>query len=279
MPTVDRSRTFARRCARRWRRSSREEVADYEFKAPEGTVPLSGLFDGHEDLMVVHNMGSSCPGCTLWADGYNGVHHHVVTRTGFVVSSPEAPALQQKFAASRGWKFRMVSHLGTSFAADMGYRSADGRWRPGVSVFRARGPKILRVSDASWSPGDDFCTVWHLLRSAAGRRGGLGTQIELSLGGGRPCVLCALELQHCSFRAARRQAVSRRFSCDEALRSRNGEQLNPVKTAPRGLARGIRDAHLGEAWVHDVFTVTRTVQPALDHFLCRFGTVGDIFTH
>ena len=38
--------------------------------------------------MVVHNMGSSCPGCTLWADGYNGVHHHVVTRTGYVVSSP-----------------------------------------------------------------------------------------------------------------------------------------------------------------------------------------------
>ncbi len=21
--------------------------------------------------------------------------------------------------------------------------------------------KILRVSDAPWSPGDDFCTVWH----------------------------------------------------------------------------------------------------------------------
>ncbi len=155
-----------------------QEVEDYEFKTPEGTVQLSELFDGHEDLMVVHNMGSSCPGCTLWADGYNGVHHHVVTRTGFVVSSPEAPAVQQKLAASRGWKFRMVSHMGTSFAADMGYRSADGRWRPGVSVFKRAGPKILRVSDASWSPGDDFCTVWHFFDLLPGGAAGWAPKLS-----------------------------------------------------------------------------------------------------
>jgi predicted dithiol-disulfide oxidoreductase (DUF899 family) len=138
-----------------------QEVADYEFKTPEGTVRLSELFGDHEDLMVVHNMGSSCPACTLWADGYNGVHHHVVTRTAFVVSSPDAPEIQRAFAAGRGWRFRMVSHAGTSFAADMGYRSEQGGWRPGISVFRREGQKILRVSDAVWKPGDDFCTVWH----------------------------------------------------------------------------------------------------------------------
>ena len=138
-----------------------QEVADYEFKTPEGTVRLSELFGDHADLMVVHNMGSSCPSCTLWADGYNGVHHHVITRTAFVVSSPDTPAAQQKFAQGRGWKFRMVSHMGTTFAADMGYRSENGGWRPGISVFKLAGKKILRVSDARWSPGDDFCTLWH----------------------------------------------------------------------------------------------------------------------
>jgi predicted dithiol-disulfide oxidoreductase (DUF899 family) len=138
-----------------------QEVSDYEFKTLEGTVRLSDLFGPHEDLMVVHNMGSSCPGCTLWADGYNGVHHHVITRTAFAVSSPDAPAVQQKLAAARGWKFRMVSHMGTTFAADMGYRTDQGGWRPGISVFKREGAKILRVSDAAWSPGDDFCTVWH----------------------------------------------------------------------------------------------------------------------
>lgn len=138
-----------------------QAVADYEFKTPERTVLLSELFGDHEDLMVVHNMGSSCTGCTLWADGYNGVHHHVITRTAFVVSSPETPAVQQKFAQSRGWKFRMVSHMGTTFAADMGYRTDKGGWRPGISVFKLAAGKILRVSDVGWSPGDDFCTVWH----------------------------------------------------------------------------------------------------------------------
>ena len=37
-----------------------QEVADYEFQCPDGKVPLSALFGDHDDLMVVHNMGSSC---------------------------------------------------------------------------------------------------------------------------------------------------------------------------------------------------------------------------
>ncbi len=138
-----------------------QEVSDYEFQRPEGTVRLSGLFGKYDDLMVVHNMGQSCPGCTLWADGYNGLHQHVASRTGFVVSSPDSPEAQRRFAASRGWVFPMVSHQGNTFAADMGYTTEKG-WRPGISVFKRQGSKILRVSDAEWAPGDDFCTVWHL---------------------------------------------------------------------------------------------------------------------
>lgn len=103
-----------------------EEVVDYEFTTPAGQVCLSELFGPHEDLMVVHNMGRSCPSCTLWADGYNGIHAHVISRAAFVVSSPDAPDVQQAFAASRNWQFPMVSHQGTSFAADMGYRSDSG---------------------------------------------------------------------------------------------------------------------------------------------------------
>ncbi len=138
-----------------------QELKDYEFQTPEGTVRLSELCGEHEDLMVVHNMGPSCPACTLWADGYNGVHQHVMSRAAFVVSRPDPAAVQQKFADTRGWQFRMVSHAGSSFAADMGYRSEKGGWRPGISLFRRSGERILRVSDVTWSPGDDFCTVWH----------------------------------------------------------------------------------------------------------------------
>jgi len=138
-----------------------QEVANYEFRVPDGIVTLTELFGDHEDLMVVHNMGVSCPGCTLWADGYNGIHQHVTSRAAFVVSSPDAPEVQQKFAASRGWVFPMVSHMGNSFAEDMGYRTAT-RLLPGMSVFKRKANKILRVSDVTWSPGDDFCTIWHM---------------------------------------------------------------------------------------------------------------------
>ncbi len=139
-----------------------EEVSDYVFRNCDGAVPLSDLFRDKADLIVIHNMGSSCPNCTLWADGFNGIYDHLENRAAFVVSSPDAPDAQKRFAGSRGWRFPMVSHAGSNFAADMGYRSNDGGWLPGVSVFRKDGDRIFRVSDTEFGPGDDFCALWHI---------------------------------------------------------------------------------------------------------------------
>jgi predicted dithiol-disulfide oxidoreductase (DUF899 family) len=161
-----------------------QPVADYTFATTAGPTRLSQLFGARRELFVVHNMGASCPYCTLWADGYNGLYPHLVDRAAFVVASPDPPAAQARFARSRGWRFPMVSHRGTTFAADMGYRRRGGGWLPGLSVFRRRGDRILRVSDAGSRPGDDFCPLWHVfdllpegpagwqpkLRYSAGRR-------------------------------------------------------------------------------------------------------------
>jgi predicted dithiol-disulfide oxidoreductase (DUF899 family) len=138
-----------------------QPVEDYAFATSDGSVRLSELFGDHEDLILIHNMGTTCPACTLWGDGYNGIHQHVVRRAGFAVSSPDRPAVQKRFAEARGWRFPMVSHEGSSFAADMGYVSTSGGWLPGVSVFRREGEGIVRVSDTGFSPGDDYCTLWH----------------------------------------------------------------------------------------------------------------------
>jgi predicted dithiol-disulfide oxidoreductase (DUF899 family) len=138
-----------------------EEVQDYVQTTPEGPVRLSELFGDKRDLIVIHNMGASCPYCTLWADGFNGVYPHLANRAAFVVSTPDPPETQRKFAAGRGWRFPMVSHAGTSFAQDMGYRGPDGGWRPGTSVFRREGERLFRVADTGLGPGDDFCSVWH----------------------------------------------------------------------------------------------------------------------
>jgi len=139
-----------------------EPVADYVFSTPEGPVTLSALFGDKQELFVIHNMGKGCAYCTLWADGFNGVQHHLRDRAGFVVSSPDTPAVQQEFAASRGWLFPMVSHAGSSFAEDMGYRR-DGKFWPGVSVFRKQENRIVRISDTGLGPDDEFCVVWSLL--------------------------------------------------------------------------------------------------------------------
>ena len=137
-----------------------EDVADYEFSTSEGKVRLSELFGDKEYLFVIHNMGAGCRYCTLWADGFNGILPHLEDRAAFVVASPDEPAAQQRFSTARGWDFRMVSHRDTNFARDMGFHS-DGGWLPGVTVFRKRGQRICRVSDTSFQPGDDFCTIWH----------------------------------------------------------------------------------------------------------------------
>jgi predicted dithiol-disulfide oxidoreductase (DUF899 family) len=140
-----------------------EPVADYAFATLGGTVRLADLFGEKNDLIVIHNMGARCVHCTLWADGFNGVYEHLANRAAFAVSGPDAPEAQRRFAAGRGWRFPMVSHQGTDFAADMGYRSESGGWLPGVSVFRRDGDRMTRVGDTALGPGDDFCSVWHFL--------------------------------------------------------------------------------------------------------------------
>jgi predicted dithiol-disulfide oxidoreductase (DUF899 family) len=140
-----------------------DPVADYTFTSAGGEVRLSQLFGDKSALFVVHNMGRKCPYCTLWADGYNGTYDHLASRAAFVVSSPDPPEEQRTFAASRGWRFPMVSHRGTTFAKDMGYGDDNGGFLPGVSVFKRADGGIFRVSDTGFSELDDFCPVFHFL--------------------------------------------------------------------------------------------------------------------
>jgi predicted dithiol-disulfide oxidoreductase (DUF899 family) len=155
-----------------------EPVADYVFATPDGPATLGALFGDKDTLFVIHNMGASCRYCTLWADGFNGVLPHLENRAAFVVSSPDDPDKQQKFKDSRDWKFRMVSHQGSSFAADMGYKSDSG-FQPGVSVFKKQNGRIVRVSDQGLGPYDDFCSVWHFFDMMPRRRRRVGAAIQI----------------------------------------------------------------------------------------------------
>lgn len=96
-----------------------KEVKNYEFmSSTDQKVTLLELFGDKDELMIIHNMGKSCSYCTTWADGFNGVYHHLSGKAAFVVSSPDLPHVQEEFAASRQWKFPMISVKESSFTEE-----------------------------------------------------------------------------------------------------------------------------------------------------------------
>lgn len=148
---------------------SAQPVTDYTFKiAGSGSpVKLSELFGDKRDLIVVHNMGRACVYCTLWADGFSGLYHHLANRTAFVLSTPDDPAIAAAFASSRRWTFPVVSIAGTTFAKDMGFENPKGGVIPGISAFHkdaGSGGGVTRVARSQQlGPGDPFSPVWPLL--------------------------------------------------------------------------------------------------------------------
>lgn len=152
---------------------SGERVQDYGLKNRDGSVTrLSEMFGDIKELMLVHNMGRSCPYCTLWADGFNGVAEHLNNRLAFALVSPNPPHVQKEFAESRGWKFTMYSSEGSTFTRDMGYEvDHEGQpyQLPGVSVFtKDEEGNITRTAHDFFGPGDSYAGIWHLFELLPG---------------------------------------------------------------------------------------------------------------
>ncbi len=147
------------------RKTAPEKAADYVFKAHDGSeVRLSEMFGSHKDLILVHNMGRSCPYCTLWADGFTGLTNHLENRAGFVVISKDPVDMQREFYQSRGWNFKMYSSHDSTFNPDMKFEDEKGHQMPGVSAFfKDDSGNIYRASYRYFGPGDDFCGLWHML--------------------------------------------------------------------------------------------------------------------
>ena len=146
------------------REAEPEAFEDFYFRDRDGgTVRLSELFGDAPDLILVHNMGTSCPYCTMWADGLNGLRGHLENRAAFAVVSPDTFEKQRAFADGRGWNFRMFSAAECDFTKAAGFEADDGSPMPGVSTFRKKDDgRIERVGRAWFGPGDDFCATWHL---------------------------------------------------------------------------------------------------------------------
>lgn len=140
-----------------------EPVSNAMFDSPTGPVSLTTLFGDRDDMLVVHNMGRRCSYCTLWADGFNGLHAHLESRAAFVVVTPDPVVTQIEFGLSRGWKFRMVSDATKKFTDELGFLEADGSCWPGISaLYRESDGQIYRKNRAVLGPFDPFCAAWHM---------------------------------------------------------------------------------------------------------------------
>jgi predicted dithiol-disulfide oxidoreductase (DUF899 family) len=138
------------------------EVPDYTLQTLTGPVTLSALFAGKDILFAIHNMGQGCRYCTLWADGLNGFLPHLEDRFSVVLLSKDAPELQQRFAHSRGWRYRMASHGGGAYAVEQTVTPGEPDM-PGIVCYQREGSKILRKNSAVFGPGDEFCAIWPIL--------------------------------------------------------------------------------------------------------------------
>ena len=138
------------------------EVPDYTLQSIEGETTLAGLFAGRDKLLAIHNMGQGCRYCTTYADGINGVLHHLEDAMSVAVLSKDPPAVQRKMALHRGWRFRMASHSGGPYMQEQckmsGYDNC-----PGAAVYELSDGKIMRRAITAFGPGDMFSPVWPFL--------------------------------------------------------------------------------------------------------------------
>lgn len=145
------------------------EVKNYTFKTLEGETTLLDLFAGRDTLFLIHNMGQGCTYCTTWADGLNPFVPHLESKFAVAMVSKDDPETQRRFANDRGWRFRMASHGGSTYALEQTTAAPDnpaaGNY-PGMVCYMRKGNKIYRKNKVQFGPGDEFCSLWNVLSLA-----------------------------------------------------------------------------------------------------------------
>jgi predicted dithiol-disulfide oxidoreductase (DUF899 family) len=141
---------------------------------------------GKSELIVQHMMYGAdweqgCPMCSMWADGLDGVAHHLADRVSLVVVARAPIRTLREWGQRRGWsRLRLLSSNESNFNSDFGVEEADGHQYPGLSVFtRDDSGEISHFysTEASMVNShhramDLYSPVWNLLDMLPSGRGG-----------------------------------------------------------------------------------------------------------
>jgi predicted dithiol-disulfide oxidoreductase (DUF899 family) len=152
----------------------------YVFDGPRGKETLAKLFEGRSQLVVYHFMFApeweeGCPGCSFWADNFNGIDIHLAHRDITFLAVSRAPlAKLEGYKKRMGWSFKWVSSGESDFNYDFGVsfdpESAKsgtasynygtgvkvGEEMPGVSVFIKDQKGDIYHSYSAYSRGIDL---------------------------------------------------------------------------------------------------------------------------
>jgi predicted dithiol-disulfide oxidoreductase (DUF899 family) len=114
----------------------------YRFEGPDGEVGLSDLFEGRQQLVVVHFMfepswEDGCPSCTAGADEVApGMIEHLHARDTTLAYVSRAPLEKlERYKAKRGWTFPWYSSGDGDFNYDFRV-TVDERRGPGEYNYR-----------------------------------------------------------------------------------------------------------------------------------------------
>ncbi len=97
---------------------------EYTFDTPAGPQTLADLFRGRSQLIIYHFMwrrefGEGCVGCSFLSDHVDGPNQHLAQHDVSFVAVARAPLTSLlAFKERMGWKFEMVSSLGSDFNFD-----------------------------------------------------------------------------------------------------------------------------------------------------------------
>jgi predicted dithiol-disulfide oxidoreductase (DUF899 family) len=120
-----------------------EGPADLTKDGPFPMVRLSALFDDPRKPLVVYQFmyggaqEKPCPSCTMWVDGFSGVAHHLRQTMNFAIIAQAGIREFREWGRERNWhSLRLVSCEGADFKTVLNYQDAEGKQRPGLSVFK-----------------------------------------------------------------------------------------------------------------------------------------------
>ena len=145
--------------------TEKEKIDNHSLINSEGKkVTLIELFADKDELLLVHNMGESCPYCHLWAHGLNGLVNHIKNRVNFFVVSPDNYAIQNKIKIERGYSFDMLSAEGSAFTKELNFYDEKNDFHlPGFSTFKKEADgSIYRSGMDYFGPFDLYNPTWHM---------------------------------------------------------------------------------------------------------------------